>query len=155
MKHSSAVLLIVLLLARASFNSEAVAQQTDSIAAPQETRQEEARGVALEQNYPNPFNRDTRIPFVLGADLFEDGRSVVVSVRIYNVLHQLVAYPTAVDHPSSPGRRAYELRYDNPGRFEVYWNGTDRNGQQVSSGIYFCIITANRSQDVRKMIVAR
>ena len=86
MKHSSAVLLIVLLLARASFNSEAIAQQTDSIAAPQETRQEEVRGVTLEQNYPNPFGRDTRIPFVLGADLFEDGRSVVVSVRVYNSL---------------------------------------------------------------------
>lgn len=154
MKHSFAVLL-VLLLARLPTGSEAIAQQTDTTAASQEAPQGEVRGVALEQNYPNPFSRETRIPFVLGADLFEDGRSVVVTVRIYNVLRQPIAVPTALDHPTAAGQPALELRFDSPGRYELYWDGTDRNGQQVSSGIYFCHIIANRSQDVRKMIVTR
>lgn len=154
MKHSLAVLL-VLLLAQSPGMPEAFAQENDSTAVQQETRQGEVRGVTLEPNYPNPITRDTRIPFVLGADLFEDGRPVVVSVRIYNVLHQLIAVPTALDHPTGQGRPVLELRYDSPGRYEMYWDGTDGSGQPVSSGIYFCRITANRSQDVRKMIVTR
>ena len=154
MKHSLAVLL-VLLLAQWPGSSEAFAQENDSTVVPQETRQGEVRGVALEPNYPNPITNDTRIPFTLGPDLFEDGRPVVVSVRILNVLRQLVAIPTALDHPSAQGRPALELRYDTPGRYEMYWDGRDGSGQRVASGIYFCLITANRAQDVRKMIVTR
>jgi hypothetical protein len=154
MKHSYAVLL-VLLLVRLPGCAEAFAQQTDTTAAPQDTLPGEVRGVELQPNYPNPFSDGTRIPFVLGPDLFEDGRGVIVSVRIYNVLRQLVAIPIAVDHPTAAGRPALELRYDQPGRYELYWDGRDQSGQPVASGIYFCHIVANRSQDVRKMIVAR
>lgn len=157
MKHSSAVLL-VLLLAWAAVLTEATAQQTDTTVGlpdigPQQ--QEEVRGVALEPNYPNPFSRETRIPFVLGSDLFPDGRPVVVTVRIYNVLRQLVAIPIALDHPTATGQQAQELRYDTPGRYLLYWDGTDMSGQPVASGIYFCEIIANRSRDVGKMIVTR
>lgn len=154
MKHSYAVLL-VLLLARMPTQPAAFAQQSDTTAAQPDTTQSEVRGVELQPNYPNPFSRETRIPFVLGADLFEDGRGAVVSARIYNVLRQLVAVPTAIDHPTAAGRPALELRYDAPGRYELYWDGRDQSGQPVASGIYFCYIIANRSQDVRKMIVTR
>lgn len=155
MKHSCAVLL-VLLLARIPAATEAFAQQTDSTAVPQDPRQtEEVRGVALEQNYPNPFRRETRIPFVLGEDLFQDGQPVVVTVRIFNVLRQMVAVPIALDHPTATGMPAQDLKYESAGRYELYWDGTDRNGQPVSSGIYFVQIIANRSTDVRKMIVTR
>ena len=156
MKHRSSVLL-VLLLARVFFSPEAVAQQTDTTAAPGviPQQQEEVRGVALEPNYPNPFNRETRVPFVLGRDLFQDGRSVVVTVRIYNVLRQVVAIPVALDHPTASGQPVQELRYDAPGRYLLLWDGNDMSGQPVSSGIYFCEIIAGRSRDVGKMIVTR
>jgi len=156
LKHSFAVLL-VLLMATAATLSEAVAQQTDTAAAlpGAEPQQEEPRGVALEPNYPNPFSRETRIPFVLGADLFQDDRPVVVTVRIYNVLRQIVAIPIALDHPTASGQPAQELRYEAPGRYLLLWDGRDVNGQAVSSGIYFCEIIANRSRDVGKMIVTR
>jgi hypothetical protein len=148
--------LLVLLLVRFAGASEAIAQQTDTTAVPpQEIEQDEPRGVALEQNYPNPFSRETRIPFVLGEDLFENGRPVVVTVRIFNVLRQPVAIPTALDHPAAVGQPVLQLRYDLPGRYELYWDATDQSGQLVPSGIYFCQIVANRSQDVLKMIVAR
>lgn len=45
----------------------------------------------IKPNYPNPFNPETTIPFVLSERLFEDGRPVVVSIRIYNLLKQPVA----------------------------------------------------------------
>ncbi len=154
MKHRFSVLL-VLLLVRVPSIPGVFAQQTDTTAAPEGARQSEVRGVELEQNYPNPFSRETRIPFVLGADLFEDGRPVVVTVRIYNVLRQLIAIPISLDHPSAVGQPAQELRFDSPGRYLLYWDGTDRGGQQVSSGIYFCQIVTSRSQDIIKMIVTR
>lgn len=156
MRHSRYAVLLVLLLAGMPDSPEAFAQQNDTTTAVQQESQEsEPRGVALEQNYPNPFRRDTRIPFVLGEDLFENGRAVVVSVRIYNVLGQLVSVPTALDHPGAAGQPALELRYDRPGRYLLYWDGTDQNGRRVNSGIYFCRITANRSQDLLKIAVSR
>ncbi len=49
--------------------------------------------VELKQNYPNPFNPATTIPFSLSGDLFASGHRPVVSLKIYNVLAQLVAVP--------------------------------------------------------------
>lgn len=150
----SPTVLLVLLLARLVLCSESFAQQTDSTASP-ELQDGQARGVRLEQNFPNPFDTETRIPFVLGDDLFEDGRAVVVRVRVFNVLRQLVAVPTALDHPTSSGRRATELQYDQPGRYLLHWDGRDMSGDPVSSGIYFCQIIADGTSAVRKMIVIR
>src|SRR6266705_3306731 len=49
--------------------------------------------VELKQNYPNPFNPATTIPFTLNGDLFANGHRPEVSLKIYNVLAQLVAVP--------------------------------------------------------------
>ena len=68
----------------------------------------QASGFELQQNYPNPFNPETTIPFVLHEGLFVDGRPAVVSVRIFNLLEQLVASPVALGHSSGEsdgGRR--------------------------------------------------
>lgn len=154
MRHSYAVLL-VLLLARLPVLPPALAQQTDNTTAAQDTVPGEPRGLELEQNYPNPFSVETRIPLVLGGDLFEDGRPVIVTARIYNVLRQQVATPTALDHPIAVGQPVIELRFDAPGRYLLYWDGTDRGGQQVASGIYFCHVVGNRQQAVVKLVVSR
>src|SRR5437016_12390809 len=49
--------------------------------------------VELKQNYPNPFNPATTIPFTLSGELFANGHRPKVSLKIYNVLAQLVAVP--------------------------------------------------------------
>src|SRR5437016_1982777 len=49
--------------------------------------------VSLGRNYPNPFNPETFIPFQLKGELFIGGQRPVVSLKIYNVLAQLVAVP--------------------------------------------------------------
>lgn len=109
----------------------------------------------LGQNYPNPFNPETKIPFVLEEDLFDDGRPVVVSVRIFNVLQQFVAHPTALSHPRGDGTPVQDLEYPSPGRYEAYWDGLDRNGDQVASGVYFVQLVVNGKSQVRKMFVTK
>ncbi|HEX7117378.1 MAG TPA: hypothetical protein VF212_01235 [Longimicrobiales bacterium] len=113
------------------------------------------RGFRLEQNYPNPFNPSTRIPFVLDEAMFEDGRPVIVSIRIFNILQQLVAVPTALNHPLGNGVPVLELAYETPGRKEAFWDGRDRNGREVASGVYYLQLVVNNESVVRKMVVAK
>lgn len=112
-------------------------------------------GFTLEQNYPNPFNPETRIPFILSADLFEGGHQPVVTIRIFNILQQVVAIPTALRHPLGEGVRVANLAYAGPGRYEAYWDGTDANGRQVASGIYLMQLTVNGVSQTRKMYVTK
>ena len=112
-------------------------------------------GFQLEQNYPNPFNPETKIPFVLGEELFADGRPVVVTLRIFNLLQQVVAIPVALGHPSGEGVQLNQLEYYQPGRYEAYWDGTDQSGHQVASGIYFMQLTVNGVSQNRKMYVLK
>lgn len=112
------------------------------------------RGFQLNQNYPNPFNPSTTISFELKPELFENGKPVVVSVRIFNVLQQLVAVPKAVNH--SLGDVSVEnLTYDAPGVKEAFWDGYDRNGFKVASGIYYYQLVVNGERTVRKMVVTK
>ncbi len=115
----------------------------------------QANGFQLEQNYPNPFNQATTIPFTLGEELFLDGRSAVVSVRIFNILTQLVAYPVALGHPSGSGIELDQLEYAQPGRYEAYWDGTDQMGRAVASSIYLMQLTVNGLSTSRKMLVLK
>lgn len=114
-----------------------------------------ADGFSLEQNYPNPFNPETTIPFVLSEELFESGRPVVVSLRIYNLLHQPVASPVALRHPAGEGVPVSQLEYGQPGRHEAFWDGKDFGGNQVASGPYFVQITVNGLRQFRRMFVAK
>lgn len=112
-------------------------------------------GFSLGQNYPNPFNPETKIPFELLPELFEDGRPVRVSIRIYNVLQQFVAAPTALGHPQGEGVPLVELEYTRPGEYEAYWDGRDRSGAQVASGVYFVQLVVNGRSQVGKMFVTK
>jgi hypothetical protein len=111
-------------------------------------------GFELEANYPNPFNPETTIPFTLGEDLFAGGAPVVVTVRIFNLLSQLVAHPVALAH-SSGAVEVRSLEYARAGRYEAFWDGTDQSGRQVASGIYLLQLTVNGQSGTRKMIVQK
>ena len=108
----------------------------------------------LRQNYPNPFNPETRIPFELYEGLFVDGKTAVVSLRIFNVLQQFVAAPTALNHPSGEARMI-NLEYSQPGQHEAYWDGLDLSGRQVASGIYFVQIIVNGEKAILRMWVSK
>ncbi|MCP4710916.1 MAG: T9SS type A sorting domain-containing protein, partial [Planctomycetes bacterium] len=70
----------------------------------------------LAQNYPNPFNPITTINFALP-------RSMEISLSVFNVSGQLVAI-------LSDG-------YFETGRYAQTWDGRNKNGLTVASGVYF------------------
>ncbi|HSJ10815.1 MAG TPA: hypothetical protein VK928_12905 [Longimicrobiales bacterium] len=106
-------------------------------------------------SYPNPFNPETKIPFTLLPELFEQGRPVVVSMRIRNILGQLVAIPAALDHPDGNGVKVDNLVYTTAGPKEAYWDGYDRFGRKVASAMYLLELVVNGERaPPQKLMVA-
>lgn len=138
---------VVLLLALGLFPMTLLGQGLESSRRPR---------VQLGQNYPNPFNPTTRIPFTLPAEMFESGKSAVVTIRIYNALQQLVAVPKALNHPSAGEGLVQNLEYTAPGDYEAYWDGTDKYGVKVASGVYYLWLEVNGERaPPKKMVVAK
>jgi hypothetical protein len=75
--------------------------------------------VELRENTPNPFFPTTTIPFVLHPELCERGHQPLVSLRVYNVLAQVVAIPIL---QNSNGERLDGLRL-RCGNHEAFWDG--------------------------------
>jgi hypothetical protein len=88
----------------------------------------------LSQNYPNPFNPVTMIRFGL------DSRGTV-SLRIYDPAGRLVR--TLVDEPLEAGHYTEE------------WDGRDREGRSVASGMYFYKLQAGTFKETKKMVLLR
>ena len=112
-------------------------------------------GFELQQNYPNPFNPETTIPFTLSEDLFVNGRPVIVTIRIMNLLQQVIASPVALGHSMGGGAILVDLNYAQAGRYEAFWDGTDQSERHVASGIYFVQLTVNGLSRFRKMYVLK
>jgi hypothetical protein len=89
---------------------------------------------ALDQNAPNPWAGSTEIAF-------EVGSRARVAVRVFNVAGQLVR--TLVDEPREPGR------------YSVSWDGRDRAGKRVASGLYFYKMEAGPYKATRKMLMVK
>jgi len=90
--------------------------------------------LTLYQNYPNPFNPATRISFYLP-------ENASVRLAIYDV----------------EGRMVKEVLSENyrEGKHTAVWNGTDSEGENVSSGVYFYILSAGKSRLTRKLVLMR
>ncbi|MDH5804675.1 MAG: hypothetical protein OEZ54_05765 [Gemmatimonadota bacterium] len=110
--------------------------------------------IGLESNFPNPFNPETTIPFTLPESLWEE-QEPIVSLRIYNVLAQLVA--VAVLEPVGDPLNDLAVPWNGTGRFLAFWNGkildTDR---EAASGVYVYQLVVNGSAvGSRKMTVVK
>ncbi len=89
----------------------------------------------LRQNYPNPFNQSTAIRFAVG-------NSGSIRLAVYNLSGQLT--------------RVLMDEYKPEGEHLVYWDGLDGEGNTVASGIYVCVLKAQRNESVsRKMIMVK
>jgi hypothetical protein len=104
----------------------------------------------LGQNYPNPFNPETFIPFTVD-DCDGTLGQHVVSLRVYNVLAQLVATPVL----QGPGQPLTNLTL-GCGQYVAYWDGKVLNtGREAASGVYLYELVVDGQRTARKMFVAK
>jgi hypothetical protein len=114
--------------------------------------------IELKENYPNPFFPATTIPFDISQEVCSRGHQPVVSLRIYNVLVQVVAVPILV---SGPGVRAGGTeRLDSLrlrcGEHHAYWDGKYLDGKgEATPGVYYYQLTVDGERFTRKMIAQR
>jgi len=90
--------------------------------------------LSIQGNYPNPFNPVTTIRFGL-----PEPRNVRITV--VNIL----------------GQEITELvnGWKDMGRHEVIWQGVDRSGKPVASGIYFTVLSDRNKIIVQKMLLLK
>ncbi|HPM36567.1 MAG TPA: T9SS type A sorting domain-containing protein [candidate division Zixibacteria bacterium] len=88
----------------------------------------------VSQNYPNPFNPTTTIEYSVPV------RSQV-TIEIFNVLGQQVR--TLVNEPQSAGS------------YRVEWNGSDKAGNSVSTGVYLYRFQAGDVVQTKKMLLIK
>ena len=90
-------------------------------------------------NYPNPFNPETWIPYQLKSP-------AEVTFTIYDRTGQAVQ-SLAVGHQPAG---VYQSR-DRA----AYWDGHNEQGEPVTSGLYFCTLSAGDFTTKRKMLVGK
>jgi len=94
-----------------------------------------ASSLVLEQNYPNPFNPETTIRFAAPA------RGAVVALEIYDVAGRLVV--SLVKNEKIAGAR------------EARWDGKNRDGREVPTGVYVCRLSSGKETLSRKLVLLR
>ncbi|NKB71163.1 MAG: T9SS type A sorting domain-containing protein [Candidatus Latescibacteria bacterium] len=88
----------------------------------------------LEQNFPNPFNSGTAIRFSLPT-------AAELILTIYNLQGQVVARPVT-------GYRA-------AGPHQILWDGRDRRGRLLASGLYVYRLQTGTQEATRKLLLLR
>ena len=106
-------------------------QQLLTVLTPKET--------ALLPNYPNPFNPETWIPYQLAKD-------ADVTLHIYALNGQVVRKLALGHQPAGI--------YQNRSR-AAYWDGKNKIGEPVASGLYFYTLTADNFTATRKMLIRK
>ena len=94
---------------------------------------------ALLPNYPNPFNPETWIPYQLAA-------ATDVQLTIYDADGAVV--------------RRFDVGHQAAGHYTdrskaVYWDGRNRLGEPVGSGVYFYHLSAGEYSETRKMLILK
>ncbi len=88
----------------------------------------------LYDNFPNPFNPSTKIAFELP-------KASHVRLLIYDIVGREVVQVADADYPA--------------GYTEITWNGINKNGNLVSSGVYFYRVSTDRWSKVKKMLMLK
>ncbi|UCD94951.1 MAG: VCBS repeat-containing protein, partial [Candidatus Zixiibacteriota bacterium] len=89
---------------------------------------------ALEQNCPNPFNPLTAMDYSVPVPCH-------VKISIYNLLGQKIKTVVDEDKPA--------------GSHTAFWDGTDSNGAEAATGVYFYQIEAGDFIKSRKMLLLK
>jgi hypothetical protein len=112
--------------------------------------------IQLKQNYPNPFNPATTIPFSLGPEMFSGGHRPTVSLKVYNVLAQLVAVPILQGTGEPLDNVQLSCASTTSCDFSAYWDGNVLNsGRQAASGVYIYQLVVDGKRFTKKMIIMK
>lgn len=104
----------------------AVLYNPDHISVPKE--------FVLNQNFPNPFNPSTTIRYEVPSE-------TRVTIKVYNLLGQEVK--TLLDAVKGSGR------------YEIQWDGKNKSGKEVASGVYLYRLQADKFVKTRKMLLIK
>ena len=105
----------------------------------------------LKENQPNPFVTSTTIPFEIASEVCSGGRRPEVSLKVYNVLVQVIAVPVLEGTPPVPLRN---LKL-GCGEYRAVWDGKQLDGQPAVTGVYYYQLTVDGERFTRKLIVQR
>ena len=89
---------------------------------------------SLSQNYPNPFNSESTLRYSIST-------TSDLSFTIYNLNGQVILHWVEQNVP--------------PGHYAKVWNGTNRYGEPVASGIYLYRLVAGDFGQTRKMVLLK
>ncbi|KAA3660986.1 MAG: T9SS C-terminal target domain-containing protein [Calditrichaeota bacterium] len=92
------------------------------------------KSTILYPGFPNPFNPSIKLRYFIA----EPGH---VHLKIFNSLGQMVA--TIMDNEENPGFKTAE------------WNGHDKQGQKVPSGVYFVHLVAGSDVQIKKILMLK
>lgn len=86
----------------------------------------------IDQNFPNPFNPSTTLKYGLS-------KQENINISIYDIKGSKVAELLNGDQSA--------------GNYQLTWNGKDNNGNEVSSGVYFCqFITSSTNRTIKMLL---
>jgi hypothetical protein len=91
-------------------------------------------GFTLQANYPNPFNPVTNIAYSID-------KSTEVQLTVFDITGRIVT--TLVDQQQSAGT------------YTVQWNGRNRHGEAMPSGVYFYKLVTPDNSMVHKMMLVK
>ena len=87
--------------------------------------------VSLGSPYPNPFNHNITLPVFLS-------ESGIISFSIYDIKGKQI--------------KSKEHQFLDSGENNIFWNGSDRSGKQVSSGTYYLHIQNEGRSQVEEIL---
>lgn len=108
--------------------------------------------VELKEHYPSYFFPSTTIPFTIHPEVCSGGHQPVVSLKVYNVLVQVVAVPTLLAGSRVPLNRKRLAC----GEHLAYWDGRYADGRrEAASGVYYYQLTVDGQRYTRKLILQK
>ncbi|HYL54282.1 MAG TPA: T9SS type A sorting domain-containing protein [Gemmatimonadales bacterium] len=135
MRHAWAILGLGLLMVGGQGGSRSLVAQTPTF-----------------ESQQNRFNPATTIPFKVSGELFLKGHRPVVSLRIYNVLAQLVAIPILRGTDKPLDSLALTCPTTLGCRYNAYWDGYVA-GKPAASGVYIYQLVIDGRRVTKKIVV--
>jgi hypothetical protein len=147
---------VVVAVALSAFVSQISGAQSSQSKSGGSDKQDQRSGAELGQNSPNPFTTETKIPFTVGdyPTCSDPDRVYRVSLRVFNILSQLVAVPVlqggADNVADGTSLQNVELTC---GQYTAYWDGKHmKTGDDAPPGIYLYRLEVDKKPLTKKMI---